>query len=169
MAGKKLHKKKNLVNAFKREYEGRYEYSRLCCSDRQDVWNFLSVWREQKGEIQEAWELDYEVQGIHEILKNCSQLQVQMGGVYIDGKLEAFTAGSYNPREEMAVISIEKANPQIKGLYQFINQQFLIHEFPQAKIVNREDDVGIPGLRQAKLSYQPIGYARKYMVRQRME
>ena len=168
LAGKKLHKKKNLVNAFMREYAGRYAYARLCCSDRQDVWDFLSFWREQKGDnAQEAWELDYEVEGIHEILKNCSQLQVQMGGVYIDGKLEAFTVGSYNPREEMAVISIEKANPQIKGLYQFINQQFLIHEFPQAKLVNREDDVGIPGLRQAKLSYQPIGYARKYMVRQK--
>ncbi len=168
LAGKKLHKKKNLVNAFMREYEGRYEYRKLCCSDRQDVWDFLSFWRDQKGaDVDEAWELDYEVEGIHEILKNCSQLHVQMGGVYIDGKLEAFSVGSYNPREKMAVISIEKANPTVKGLYQFINQQFLIHEFPDAVLVNREDDVGIPGLRQAKLSYQPVGYARKYQIEQK--
>ena len=104
LAGKKLHKKKNLVNAFMREYEGRYEYRKLCCSDRQDVWDFLSFWRDQKGaDVDEAWELDYEVEGIHEILKNCSQLHVQMGGVYIDGKLEAFSVGSYNPREKMAL------------------------------------------------------------------
>lgn len=168
LAGKKLHKKKNLVNAFMREYEGRYEYRKLCCSDRQDVWDFLSFWREQKGsDVDEAWELDYEVEGIHEILKNCSQLHVQMGGVYLDGRLEAFSVGSYNPREKMAVISIEKANPTVKGLYQFINQQFLIHEFPDAVLVNREDDVGILGLRQAKLSYQPIGYARKYRIEQK--
>ena len=41
-----------------------------------------------------------------------------------------------------------------------INQQFLIHEFPEAEIVNREDDMGLPGLRQAKMSYAPMDFAR---------
>ena len=53
----------------------------------------------------------------------------------------------------MAVIHIEKADPEINGLYQFINQQFLVHEFPDVALVNREDDVGMPGLRKAKMSY----------------
>ena len=165
LSGKKLHKKKNHLNAFKREYEGRYEYRRLCCSDRGDVWKFLDRWREEKGEEVEE-HLDYEVRGIHEILKNCSLLNVRMSGVYIDGHLEAFTIGSYNPLEQMAVIHIEKANPEIRGLYQFINQQFLIEEFPEAVLINREDDVGLEGLRKAKLSYNPIDYARKYQVEQ---
>ena len=165
LSGKKLHKKKNHLNAFKREYEGRYEYRRLCCSDRGDVWKFLDRWREEKGEEVEE-HLDYEVRGIHEILKNCSLLNVRMSGVYIDGHLEAFTIGSYNPLEDMAIIHIEKANPEIRGLYQFINQQFLIHEFPDVKLVNREDDLGQEGLRRAKLSYNPIDYARKYQVEQ---
>ena len=150
LSGKKLHKKKNHLNAFKREYEGRYEYRRLCCSDRGDVWKFLDRWREEKGEEVEE-HLDYEVRGIHEILKNCSLLNVRMSGVYIDGHLEAFTIGSYNPLEQMAVIHIEKANPEIRGLYQFINQQFLIEEFPEAVLINREDDLGLEGLRKAKL------------------
>ena len=111
--------------------------------------------------------LDYEVKGIHEILKNCSSLSIRMGGIYIDGNLEAFTIGSYNAREDMAIIHIEKANPEIRGLYQFINQQFLIHEFADTSLVNREDDLGLEGLRKAKLSYNPIGYARKYQVIQR--
>ena len=89
-----------------------------------------------------------------------------MSGVYIDGHLEAFTIGSYNPLERMAVIHIEKANPEIRGLYQFINQQFLIEEFPEAVLINREDDLGLEGLRKAKLSYNPIDYARKYQVEQ---
>ena len=72
-----------------------------------------------------------------------------MAGVYIDGQLEAFTIGSLNVRENMAVILIEKATPEIRGLYQFINQQFLINEFPAAELVNREDDVGMEGLRKA--------------------
>ena len=165
LSGKKLHKKKNHLNAFKREYEGRYEYRRLCCSDRGDVWKFLDRWREEKGEEVEE-HLDYEVRGIHEILKNCSLLNVRMSGVYIDGHLEAFTIGSYNPLEQMAVIHIEKANPEIRGLYQFINQQFLIEEFPEAVLINREDDLGLEGIRKAKLSYNPIDYARKYQVEQ---
>lgn len=163
LAGKKLHKKKNRVNAFKREYEGRYEYRRLCCSDSHDVWVFLDRWRQQKGEEVEE-HLDYEVKGIHDILKNCSEFSIHMGGVYIDGQMEAFTIGSYNPVEHMAVIHIEKANPEINGLYQFINQQFLIEEFPEAEWVNREDDMGLEGLRKAKMTYYPADYARKYLV-----
>lgn len=165
LAGKKLHKKKNRVNAFKREYEGRYEYRRLCCSDSHDVWVFLDRWRQQKGEEVEE-HLDYEVKGIHDILKNCSEFSIHMGGVYIDGQMEAFTIGSYNPVEHMAVIHIEKANPEINGLYQFINQQFLIEEFPEAEWVNREDDMGLEGLRKAKMTYYPADYARKYLVEQ---
>ena len=165
LAGKKLHKKKNRVNAFKREYEGRYEYRRLCCSDSHDVWVFLDRWRQQKGEEVEE-HLDYEVKGIHDILKNCSEFSIHMGGVYIDGQMEAFTIGSYNPVENMAVIHIEKANPEINGLYQFINQQFLIEEFPEVEWVNREDDMGLEGLRKAKMTYYPADYARKYLVEQ---
>ena len=166
LAGKKLHKKKNHLNAFRKEYEGRYEYCRLCCSDSQDVWQFLDRWREQKGDDVEE-HLDYEVEGIHEILHNCSTLNAHMGGVYIDGRLEAFSIGRFNTLENMALIHIEKANPAFRGLYQFINQQFLVHEFPDAALVNREDDLGLEGLRRAKMSYNPVGFARKYSVVQR--
>ena len=168
LEGKKFVKKRNHLNGFKRMYEGRYEYRRLCCSDRHEVWQFMERWRQHREEVG-AMELslDYEVAGIHDILKNCSSLYVRMAGVYIDGQLEAFTIGSLNVRENMAVIHIEKANPEIRGLYQFINQQFLIYEFPLAELVNREDDVGMEGLRKAKMSYYPIGFARKYMVRER--
>ena len=149
----------------KREYAGRYEYRTLCCSDGLDVWQFLDKWRAQKGQEVEG-HLDYEVEGIHDILRNCSAFHVHMGGIYIDGRLEAFAIGSYNEKEKMAIIHIEKANPEIRGLYQFINQQFLIHEFPEAEIVNREDDMGLPALRQAKLSYEPMEFARKFRIRQ---
>ncbi|MEG0368767.1 MAG: phosphatidylglycerol lysyltransferase domain-containing protein [Hungatella sp.] len=166
LSGKKLHKKKNHLNAFLKEYEGRYEYRKLGCDDRYDVWNFLVKWRENKGEDADE-HLDYEVEGIHEILKNCCSLRVRMGGTYIDGELEAFTIGSFNSLENMVVIHIEKANPKIRGLYQFINQQFLVHEFPDVVLVNREDDMGLEGLRKAKMSYNPIGFAKKYIIRQK--
>ena len=165
LAGKKLHKKKNHINGFLREYGDRTEYRALCCSDGHEVWEFLDRWREKKGdEVEEH--LDYEVQGIHDILKNCCDLYVHMGGVFIDGVMEAFTMGSYNPIENMAVIHIEKANPDIRGLYQYVNQQFLLAEFPSVDWVNREDDMGLEGLRAAKMSYYPADYARKYLVEQ---
>ena len=66
--------------------EGRYDYRRLCCSDSHEVWEFLDKWRLQKGDDVEE-HLDYEVRGIHDILKNCSSLYVRMGGVFIDGQL----------------------------------------------------------------------------------
>lgn len=165
LSGKKLHKKKNQVNKFMREYEGRYEYRSLECGDRQIIWKFLDKWFDKRDKDQEGLEsLESEVKGIHAILKHCGRLEYKSGGIFIDGELEAFSIGSYNPLEDMAVICIEKANPEVPGIYQMINQQFLIHEFPDVKLVNREDDVGLEGLRRAKLSYQPIGYARKYYV-----
>lgn len=169
LAGKKLHKKKNHLNSFLKQYEGRYEYRSLICSDREAVLSFLDEWWENKVEAAEfVRQLDYEVMGIHDILKNCSMLNVRMAGVYVDGSLKAFTIGTYNPLEKMAVIHIEKADPEVKGLYQFINQQFLIHGFTEeVKLVNREDDVGMEGLRRAKMSYYPIGFARKYGVIQK--
>ena len=165
LAVKKLHKKKNNYNAFVKAYEGRIEYRKLCCSDREDVWKFLDFWRQQKGDDVEE-HLDYEVRGIHDILKNCSEMAVEMGGVYVDGRMEAFTIGSLNPLENMAVIHIEKANPEMRGLYQYINREFLVHAFPDVALVNREDDMGLEGLRKAKMSYNPIAFARKYSVTQ---
>lgn len=166
LAGRKLHKKKNLVNSFCKTWESRYEYRRLSCTEGPEIKSFLARWGIAREERMEG-QLEHEILGIHEILRHCSQLNITMAGVYIDGTLEAFTIGSYNPIENMAVIHIEKANPEIKGLYQFINQQFLLHEFPDAALVNREDDLGDPGLRQAKLSYCPVDFARKYRIRQR--
>ena len=166
LAGRKLHKKKNLVNSFVRTWEGRFEYRRLTCAEGSEIKSFLARWGVAREERMEG-QLEHEILGIHEILRCCSLLDITMAGIYIDGTLEAFTIGSYNPLEQMAVIHIEKANPEIKGLYQFINQQFLIHEFPDAVLINREDDLGDPGLRQAKLSYCPVDFARKYRIRQR--
>ena len=67
----------------------------------------------------------------------------------------------------MAVIHIEKANPDLRGVYAAVNKLFLENEFPNVEYVNREDDLGIDGLRQAKLSYKPIKLIEKYTVLER--
>ena len=169
LPGKRFYKKKNRVNKFKREYEGRWEYRSICCSEKVVVWEFLDRWYQSRIKEEGNGEdtLEYEIKGIHEVLQNCMSIDHYIGGIFIDGRLEAFSIGAYNPREEMACISIEKGNPEIPGIYQVINQEFLVHEFPQAKFVNREDDMGLAGLRKAKESYNPIDFARKYMVVQK--
>ena len=78
--------------------------------------------------------------------------------------MEAFTLGTYLKEEKTAYIHVEKANPDIRGLYPFLNQQFLINCFPDAEFVNREDDMGLEGLRKAKLSYNPLKLIKKYTV-----
>lgn len=166
LAGKKFQKKRNLVNKFMKEYEGRWEYKTLCCMDEYFLEKFMEKWVEirlSEG-VDSKDTLIIEKDGVIDILRNCDKVTFRVGGLFIDEMLEAFTIGSYNSREQMAVISIEKANSEIPGIYQVINQQFLLNSYEDARIVNREDDMGLEGLRHAKESYNPIGYARKYRI-----
>ncbi|WP_029232895.1 DUF2156 domain-containing protein [Butyrivibrio sp. VCB2006] len=166
LPGKKFQKKRNLVNKFMKEYEGRWEYKTLCCMDEYFLEKFMEKWVEirlSEG-VDSKDTLIIEKDGVIDILRNCDKVTFRVGGIFIDEELEAFSIGSYNSREKMAVISIEKGNSEIPGIYQVINQQFLINSYEDAIMVNREDDMGIEGLRHAKESYNPVGYARKYRV-----
>ena len=169
LAGRKYHQKRNQVNKFSREYDGRWEYKSLHSLDHDNVTAFLDDWFSRRilEENNALDSLEAELLGLKLISDHSDEMPFKAGCIKIDGKIEAVTIGSFNKLEKMAIISVEKGNPDIDGIYQVINQQFLIHEFPDAVIVNREDDVGLPGLRQAKESYNPIGYARKYMVLQK--
>ncbi|WP_051198133.1 DUF2156 domain-containing protein [Butyrivibrio sp. MB2005] len=166
LPGKKFQKKRNLINKFMKDYDGRWNYKTMCCVDEYFLEEFMNNWIEKRlSEGVESKEtLILEKEGVIELLRNCDKVTYRIGGIFIDEILQAFTIGSYNSREKMVVISIEKGNSEIPGIYQVINQQFLLNSYEDAKLVNREDDMGIDGLRQAKESYSPIGYARKYRV-----
>ena len=166
LPGKKYQKKRNLINKFMKEYDGRWQYKTMCCVDEYFLEEFLKKWVDAKMEegVDSKDTLLMEKNGVIDVLRNCDKVTFRVGGIFIDEALEAFTIGSYNTREKMAVISIEKGNSNIPGIYQVINQQFLLNSYEDAIVVNREDDMGIEGLRQAKESYNPIGYARKYRV-----
>lgn len=167
LSGKAYHKKKNHLNSFLKNYTGRYEYRELNCSDIKEIETFHDTWLENRSYEDKHNSIRSEENGIHRLFHNCGMVDCSMGGVYIDGKLEAYTIGSYAPDIRCAFIHIEKANIAIPGLYNYINQQFLIHSFPDAVIVNREDDLGQEGLRKSKLSYQPIRLEPKYDIYQK--
>lgn len=168
LKGRKNVKKRNHINYFIKEYEGRYEYRLLDEKDFDACLQLVQEWtnnKEENGQVDE--EMKEELIGIKKLFENYSILKdkLKIAGIFIDGKLEAFTMGEYiNP--DMALIHIEKANPSIRGLYPFINQQFLVNEFSDVEFVNREEDLGIEGLRKAKLSYHPVRFVEKYTVRE---
>lgn len=168
LGGRKNQKKRNHINYFIKEYEGRYEYKLLDENDFSNCLELMKTWTSNKEENDEFDEgMDDELLGIKKLFKNFNLLKnkIKIGGIFIDGRLEAFTIGELL-NKNMALIHIEKANPNVRGLYPFINQQFLINEFPEVEFVNREEDLGIEGLRKAKLSYHPCRFVEKYTVRE---
>ena len=166
LSGKAYHKKKNHVNAFLKEYAGRYEYRSLSCKNTAEIKGFHKRWLTER-EITDRYDsINSEKTGINQIFENCQDIDCRIGGIYIDNTLEAYSIGSYNPNTKYAYIHIEKANPDCRGLYPFINQQFLTQEFPDALFVNREDDLGQEGLRKSKLSYKPIRLEKKYFIKE---
>ena len=167
LAGKKYHKKKNHVNAFYKEYEGRYEFKFLSKKDEPEILAFLEDWKKHKSDTEEHEFIDSEAVGIKYILEHEEVFDYKIGAVYVDNKLEAFTIGNYESKEDMVYIPVEKANPEIRGLYPYICSQFLIEAFPEAGKENREDDMGLEGLRKSKLSYNPIYMVEKYTIIQK--
>lgn len=162
LAGRKNQKKRNHLNSFVKEYGDRAEYKKLEEADFDECINLLKEWSKDK---EESIELDSEFKAIKRIFKNYEKLRdtLKISGIYIDSKLEAFSIGEML-NDNMAVIHVEKANADIRGLYPYINQQFLLNEFSDVEFVNREEDLGIEGLRKAKLSYHPVKFAEKYTV-----
>ena len=85
--------------------------------------------------------------------------------VRVDGKAEAFTIGE-KLNEDMAVVRVEKGNLEIHGIYAFINREFSSREWADnTKYINREEDMGMEGLRKSKKSYFPAFMVNKYLVR----
>ncbi len=162
LSGKKYHKKKNHVNQFLRNYDGRYCYRELHAADRDDIMALYRKWVTGHHDIDKYNCQAYEETGILKLLEQETLLSFHMAGIYIDGVLEAFALGSQNPENDCAFIHVEKANTEIPGLYPFINREFLCHAFPDVSYVNREDDLGQEGLRKSKLSYHPVLLAKKF-------
>ena len=107
-----------------------------------------------------------EKEAMEEILNNFTFLGVTGGMIEVGGKVEAVTLGeALNP--ETFVIHVEKANGALIGIYQAINQAFCEAAAPAYAYVNREQDLGVLGLRKAKESYHPCEMVKKYVMEKR--
>ncbi|MDO8682819.1 MAG: phosphatidylglycerol lysyltransferase domain-containing protein, partial [Armatimonadota bacterium] len=153
LAGRKYHKKRNQIAQFRAKYD--YEYRRIMpdllpqCIALQQAWCNL-----RDCFIPENTSLAEEHVAAMEALDNFETLGLVGGAILIDGKVEAFTIGGRLNHDTM-VIHFEKGNPSFPGIYQVVNQAFCADTCAGYTYVNREQDLGDPGLRQAKKSYYP--------------
>jgi hypothetical protein len=100
------------------------------------------------------------------MLNNFESLKLKGGAIRIGGKIVALTIGE-RYLSDTFVIHVEKAQQAIDGLYQVINQEFLVNEASDCMFVNREQDLGFQNLRNTKMSYNPARYVEKYKVREK--
>lgn len=107
--------------------------------------------------------LDGESEAIRTTLDHFSEFNLLGGAIRVDGRIEAFSIGE-GLNKTTAVCHFEKAMPGINGLNQLINQWFAKHCLGGFRYINREQDLGIPGLRRAKESYHPDHLVEKFEV-----
>ena len=117
------------------------------------------TWRRENGCEADA-EKNAEMCVALNSLRLYKELELRGGLLKVDGKVVAYSVGE-PVCDDTIVVHIEKALSDIQGAYTMINQQFVQHECMDFKYVNREDDVGEEGLRQAKLSYHPVFLVEK--------
>ena len=153
--------KRRHIERFSKRF--RYEYRRItpdlvpACLELQDLWC-----DEKHCDLYAS--LRAEARAVREVLQSLEELSVTGGAILVNGRVQAFALGE-PLNDNTVVVHIEKASPDLHGAFQVINQQFLVHEWADWEFVNREQDVGEPGLRRAKESYVPAGMVEKFEVR----
>lgn len=161
LEGKSYRAKRNHLNYLMRSY--RFIYEPITETRVGSCLALAEKWCVQRR-CAEDLNLIGEGGATREALLNFTALQIKGGAILIDGQVEAFTLGE-PLGTNTAVVHIEKANNDIRGVYAAINQQFCEKEWSGIPFVNREQDLGEPGLREAKLSYNPDHLVEKFRVR----
>jgi len=160
LRGEKYHDKKNLLNQLDKYYS--WSYHPMTPEIVERCLRFQHEWCEERDcEAHES--LSRENCATYRMLSNFTALNLHGGMIEIDGRIVAITLGE-PLNADTFVIHVEKAMGGITGLYQAINREFLCDAAASFPYVNREQDLGVPGLRKAKLSYNPVRMIRKFTI-----
>lgn len=159
LAGKALQPKRNLAHRFRRLYPD-YEYRPLTPEWVSLCLQLDEEWMATKGAPAEQRAVQAEAQAMRRMLAAFDELSLQGGALFVGGCLVAFTFGAPVNAETFDVC-VEKADRRYEGAYAVINQELARHLPDTFVYVNREEDLGIEGLRKAKLAYHPYRLVEK--------
>ena len=163
LTGKKLQSKRNHINRFKRENDWKYHSLTGNPVLVKECKNMLDKWMEVNKEEKDP-SLVYDDYATTLMLDNFEYFNLKGGLICVNNEIAAFTIGEPLTKDTV-VVHVEKAFTTIHGAYTIINQQFVENEASEFLYVNREEDMGIENLRQAKQSYHPDILLEKYNAR----
>lgn len=162
LAGPKFHKKKNHYNSYVKTY-GEPDYQTVDAASIKAVLDLEESWCEWH-ECDESLSLRAENKAITRVLTHWDNFRNMVGGyLLIEDKMVAFSIGE-ELDSEMLGVHFEKGLSGYKGIYQAMNLEFAKNAGAGFKWLNRAQDMGEEGLRQAKMTYMPEGFLRKYKV-----
>lgn len=160
LSGRKYHGQKNHYNAFKKANPD-YVYEPITEANIAECLAFGEKWCDDR--VHEDPSLVCEKYAIAQAFNNFAALELRGGAIRINGKIEAFSFGK-KINDDTAVLHVEKANHEIRGLYTAINKEFAANAWSDVTYLNREEDMGHEGLRRAKESYHPEFMVKKYSI-----
>lgn len=167
LRGNKFAKKRNLISQFTREYIRR---GRVCVQainypgDVDDCLDFLEEWcRRRACKDEDTLTLACEKEALTTTLRHMNALEVRGVLVRVDGKVSALGIGS-RLNETTGVLNFEKAFSEIKGLYQFLDNECAKRLFAECQYINKESDLNLPNLAESKLSYNPVGRVKSFSL-----
>ena len=153
LKGKKFQSKRNHINKFKNCYN--YTYLPITPDIVQQCMEVETLWCKANLNEEDKEDLCHEHQSMVFAMEHFDELGLVGGAIVVDGKIIAFTYGSPINNKTFG-IHVEKADVSYDGIFSVINQEFAMRIPQQYIYINREEDLGIPGLRKSKLSYNPV-------------
>lgn len=166
LSGNKYRGKRNFVNRFIYKY-GIQEIKMLDLGStaiHKEIEDLFFLWEKEKGKTRN--ETQTELTAIRRLLSASSSFNLIPIGIYLDNKLSAFSIDEA-VQENYAVIHFEKADTNYTGIFQYLKQSTAQHVATLGcKYINYEQDLAIPGLKQAKQSWGPVSYLKKYRITQ---
>lgn len=163
LKGRKFQKKRNHVNRFRAEHPG-FEFQSLSCADISPAQHMVNDWYRNRMRQDPAGDYMLESIALARAFRHYQGLQMEGAALWDGGEILAVTMGT-RMGEDTFDIHFEKAREDVEGAYAAVNCEFARYlrlKYPQVRYLNREDDVGLEGLRKAKLSYNPHHLVQKH-------
>ena len=169
LKGNKYSKKRNLIHQFERNWLDNSEITvePMTTASTNDCVDFMDRWCEERDcSLDDDSELACEKEAVVNTITHMELMEVKGLMLRINGQVAAFGMASVLT-PEMGVIHFEKALSSIKGLYQYFDNICVKHLLKDFKYANKENDMGIPGLKKSKKSYHPVMIVDSYALKLR--